>query len=238
MQSVDRLIKVLEVVGLRSDPVSAVEVANATGLTLATASRLMIAFADAGLLHRSESDRRYTLGARLYSLARAAETHLDLPTIAATYLEEVRNRTGETTSLHVSRGSERICIAAASSRHPLRRVVHVGLEEPIAGSATGAILMRDRKLDDLRLVAKDLLPAEYEKFEATMRHARNEGWALVIDDYSEDLCSVSAAVSVRGRTLAALSVSGPSSRFTREVALSHVGFITEITRALEQRIGG
>ena len=232
MQSVDRLISVLESVAANGAASSAAEVADETGLSLSTVSRLMIAFADAGLLHRSHRDRRYTLGPRLYALARAAGSQLDAVTVARPLLEQLRDVTGETVSLHVLRGHQRVCIAEVPSLHEVRRVVPVGHAEPVLGSATGAVLLAGRPLEEQQsdLDAIGPAPAERQRFEPLLAHARKHGWVIVSDGFVAGLTGLSAAVSDSGGTSMAISVSGPTVRFPREVALSHVD---EVQRAAQ-----
>jgi IclR family acetate operon transcriptional repressor len=238
MQSLDRLMTILEQVSERGDPAGAAEIADATGLSLSTVSRLMLQFAEAGLLHRTAHDRRYTLGPRLYALARAADAGLDPATIGRPVLERLRDVTGETASLHVLRGAQRICIVEAPSHQPLRRVVPVGHAEPVGASATGAVLLADRRAAERREVLEALAPDEQRRFQARLDEARANGWALVIDEWVSGLCGLSAAVRGTDGTRAAVSVSGPSSRFTRTVAMAHLDDILAAARTISARLGG
>jgi IclR family acetate operon transcriptional repressor len=237
VQSLDRLMTILETVGAHPDRVSAAEVAQETGLSLSTVSRLMIQFADAGLLYRTGTDRRYCLGPRVYALARAADAQLDLPTIARPVLEGLRDLTGETVSMHVLRGSQRVCIAEVPSRHPLRRVVPVGLAEPLAGSATGAVLLADRSDEEQQRELMALSDEGRQRFAQALRQARETGWVLVVDDWVGGLAGLSVAVRSGGKTEAAVSVSGPSARFTRHAAESHLDEVLEAARTIAARAG-
>lgn len=239
MQSLDRLVRILESVAVDGPSRSAAEVAEATGLSLSTVSRLMLQLADAGLLHRSDRERRYSLGPRLYALARAADQQIDVTAVARPRLEELRDKTGETASMHVLRGRQRVCIAEVPSHHSVRRVVPVGLAEPLLGSATGAVLLATRPAEERtdELDAEALEPAQRQSFEAAMDHARENGWALVVDDWVPGLTGFSAAVRDGQSTFATISVSGPSARFTREVAERHVNDLLDAAHHISAQIG-
>lgn len=236
MQSLDRVMRILESVAGQPQASGAAEVAERTGLALSTVARLMGQLADASLLHRSR-DRRYTLGPRLYSLARAAGSQLDAVAVARPVVEQLRDVTGETASMHVLRGRLRVCVVEAPSHHQVRRVVPVGLAEPLGGSATGAVLLADGPPDERREQLEALEPAKRQRFEKLIEHARSAGWALVVDEWSSGLAGLSAAVRDGDSTLAAISVSGPSARFTREVGLSHVDDVLNAARTISTRIG-
>ena len=239
MQALDRFISILETVAAEREPVSAADVAEATGLSMSTASRLLLQFVDAGLLHRATRDRRYVLGPRLYRLARTATEQLDVTTIARPELERLRDRTGETASLHVLRGSQRVCILEVPSLHEVRRVVPVGQGASIAGSATGAVLLAGVPRDEQRLQidALDLPVVERERFERLLAQAMADGWAIVEDEWVQGLCGLSALIPDGGWTPAALSVSGPSTRFTRDAAEVQVDAILEAAGAIAYQIG-
>jgi DNA-binding IclR family transcriptional regulator len=239
MQALDRFISILETVAAEREPVSAADVAEATGLSISTASRLLLQFADAGLLHRASRDRRYVLGPRLYRLARTATEQLDVTTIARPELERLRDRTGETASLHVLRGSQRVCILEVPSLHQVRRVVPVGQGAPIAGSATGAVLLAGVPRDEQRHQIDELdLPGdERKRFERLVAQAMADGWAIVEDEWVQGLCGLSALIPDGGWTPAALSVSGPSTRFTRNAAESQVEAILDAARTIARHVG-
>jgi DNA-binding IclR family transcriptional regulator len=239
VQSLNRLVTILEAVAAKGPAVSAAQVAESVGLSLSTVSRLMIQLADVGLLHRSARDRRYTLGPRLYALARAADSQIDVTAIARPLLEQLRDATGETASMHVARGRQRVCILEVPSHHAVRRVVRVGMAEPVFGSATGAVLLAARLPHEQaeELDALDVDPAERRRFEALVAHAAETGWALAADAWVPGLTGLSAAVRDGSTTFAAISASGPSSRFTAEIAESHVDTMLRTAEQISAQIG-
>lgn len=239
MQSLNRLLRILEEVAASKHAPSAVDVAESVGLSLSTVSRLMHVLADEGLLDRAGRDRRYTLGPRLFALAHAA-TQIDLTTIARPFLESLRDVTGETASLHVLRGRQRVCLVEVPSHHPVRRVVPVGLPASLAGSATGAVLLaacsEDRQVEQVD--AFRMSAAERSMFEGCIEHARTHGWALVVDEWVPGLTGLSVAVAGGDANIAAISVSGPSARFTKDVALSHLDDVLSAADSISARMVG
>ena len=238
MQALHRLITILELVAANRAPSGAAEVAVKMGLPLSTVARLMRQLADEGLLHRSSRDGRFTLGPRLYALARAATSQLDIAELARPIMEELRDVTGETTSLHVLRGTQRVCIAEVQSHHELRRVVPAGLPQPLEGTATGEVLLAGSPAPERQAAidASGLSARERAALEERLERTRAEGYALA-DDWVDGLTGISVAVRDSEVTVAALSVSGPSSRFNREVAMGHLAATREAARLLSARLG-
>lgn len=238
MRTLDRLIAILEAVAANEQPTSAAQVAQSIELSLSTVARLMNQMADRQLLERSGRDGKYTLGARVFAIARAGADQHDLRTIALPAMEELRDVTGETVSLHVRAGHRRVCIAEVRSRHEVRRVIPLSL--PLYRSATGEVLLagapEQERLEEID--ALNLSREERTELEARLERIRSTGWVLVVDEAVRGVAGLSAAISDGDLTLAALSVSGPSSRFTETVASSHVDALLQAAARLSVRVAG
>nr|WP_275404150.1 IclR family transcriptional regulator [Pseudonocardia acidicola] len=232
------MIMILDAVSASPHPASAAEVAETTGLSISTVSRLMIEFAEAGLLHRSERDRRYTLGPKIYALSRAAESGLDLESIGRPLLERLRDTFGETVSMHVLRGRQRVCVVEVPSPQPLRRVIPVGTAEPVAGSATGAVLLADTPAEELADLLEDLPAERRDWFRDLVGQASRNGWVIAESGWIPDLTGVSAPILVGKKVRAAVSISGPSSRFDRIRAEACVEALVQVTTEITARVDG
>lgn len=220
MQALQRILAILEVVASRPDA-SASVAANETGLSLSTAARLMTQLTSEGVLAKLD-DGRYIIGPRIVEIARAGSDRFDLRAVAQPLLDQLRDETGETTSLHVRADTQRICIAASSSRHAVSRVVPVGLALPLPGSATGEVLLSGLPREALGTVTATMTDQEREALEKRVDIIRERGWALVSDTFVGGVTGLAAAVKDSRGVVAALSCSGPTQRFTPKVARSHV----------------
>ena len=238
MQSLDRLVSILETVATSERGLTASEVTKAMGLPMATVSRLMHVLADYDLLQRFGGQREYVLGPRLFALVGAATAQLDLVTVARPHLERVRDATEETTSLHVRLGNQRVCIVEVPSRHRLRRVAPVGKAEPLDASATSSVLLARMEEKDEIVAALDLTVKQRRILKKRVTHALEHAWALNVEEWLPDLVGLSAAVQDSDTTLGALSVSGPANRFTRERALAHVDTVLEAASRIAFQLGG
>ncbi len=236
MQAIDRVMSILEAVTQQAAGATASEVATHANLSLSTATRLLHQLAERRVVARSNGDRRYILGPRLFGLVRAGSAQLDLAALARPVLQRVRDDTGETASLHVRRGDSRICVAAVASQQPVARHVPIGTAMPLHRNATGEILLagappeeRSRYLAGLRLPPRD--EAELER---RLDRIRRDGWAIVVDEWVPGVTGISAAVSDGDVTIAALSVSGPASRFDEATAQAHLATILHAAGELSQ----
>lgn len=220
MQALQRILAILEVVANTPDGATATEVSAATGLSLSTVSRLLHQLVSEDALDRTR-DGRYTVGWRLISLARSGSDRFDIRKRVQPILEDLRDTTGETASLHTRSGTNRICIAAEQSHHAVARTVQIGLSLGLVGSATGHVLLAGTTPSERDELYPDMPMAQRQDLEASISQARDQGWLLIADRWQAGVTGLSATVR-KGRRgdgpIAALSISGPSERFTATAA--------------------
>jgi DNA-binding IclR family transcriptional regulator len=229
VQALNRLVSILDLVSARGEPQGAAEIAQATGLPLSTVARLMRQLAEEDLLYRSSVDGRYSLGPRVFALASAGLSGVDvIADVARPILHRLRDATGETTSLHVRRGQQRVCVDEAQSHHPVRRVVPRGLTQDLPNSATGEVLLAYAPEAEFETAMRRarLSQGDRNQLDRRLEEIRTKGYALR-EDPVEGITGISAPVRKGMEALAAVSIAGPASRFTRDAALDHSGTLLE-----------
>jgi DNA-binding IclR family transcriptional regulator len=105
-------------------------------------------------------------------------------------LERLRDATGESVQLYVPRGGVRVCVVSLESPHGLRTIVPVGAKLPMDVGSAAKVFAGE---------------------------ADRRGWVESVEEREPGVASVSAPVRAGdGRIVAAVSVSGPLGRTTRQ----------------------
>lgn len=197
---------------VRSGAGSLAELTSRTGLSRATAHRLAVALEVHRLLARDRAGR-WLVGPRLGELAGGAAVD-GLLERAGPVLARLRDSTGESAQLYRRSADVRVCIAAAERRSGLRDTVPVGAALPMtAGSAAQVLLAWTT--DDPLVAAAAFTPR-------VLAEVRRRGWAASVGEREAGVASVSAPVrSPGGKVIAAVSVSGPLERLTRQPGKMH-----------------
>jgi DNA-binding IclR family transcriptional regulator len=160
----------------------------------------------------------------MFQLSNAFQSSFQLSSIAEPLLYSLRDETGETASLHIRSGWDRVCIMQAPSLQSITRVIELGRRRPLYTGAAGMVLLAG--LDDARVkgyLSKTSLvpmtrntvtdPAELQR---KVDQTRKRGSA---EAYEESEIGVNAlAVPIYDLTGAidtALVISGPTSRYDR-----------------------
>ena len=194
---------------LEETPRSLQDLSAATGLPRATAHRLAAALEAHRLVER-DSTGRFVLGSALVRLGRAVSRRPDRSLIdsSAPSLTRLRDVTGESTQLYVRSGDSRVCLVSLESPHSLRTIVAVGATLPMDRGSAAKVLSGDPRV--LR-----------------------RGWAESVEEREKGVASVSAPVLLSGEVAAAVSVSGPVERTSRQPGRKYAAQVMAAAREVE-----
>lgn len=204
---------------LEAGPATLAQLVAATHLARPTAHRLAVALEFHRFVAR-DMQGRFILGPRLGELAASAGEDR-LLAAAGSVLLALRDHTGESAQLFRRQGDQRICVAAAEKTMGLRDSIPVGATlSMLAGSAAQTLLAWEEP-DRLH---RGLHGA---KFTATiLSGVRRRGWSQSVSERETGVASVSAPVrGPSGRVIAAVSVSGPIERMTRQPGRLHANAV-------------
>jgi len=238
MQALDRVLALLEAVAASDDGVTMSAAAFRTRLNLATVSRFMKEMAAAGLLTRSNSRGTYQLGPRLVMLAQAATRKGTVLGISLPVLQELRDASGETASLHVRVGDRRVCLAVIESRQEVRRVITVGFSLPLLSGATGQTLLANLLPAEQVALMADLAPTERGTLAARLAEIRRSGYAWATGTAIQGVSGVAAPILNDDGVVAVLSVSGPSFRWTEDQMRSFAPTLAAAAQHVSQLLLG
>jgi DNA-binding IclR family transcriptional regulator len=228
VRSVQRALDILTLLTAERPTVTIREIVEATGLAKTTVIRLVSTLEQSGLLWATTSG--YMAGPGLWRWAHLAQRSWELPPETQRGMRELAARQRETVNVYVIRDIYRVCIAQQESPQPLRHVVHVGDELPLWAGASAKVLLRDASPALLARIAKSSPygPGHVKRLQEWIDEAAVAGFAVSHGERDEGLSAVAAPILGRsGSVVAALSLSGPTLRFT-EARIAE--FATELKR--------
>jgi IclR family acetate operon transcriptional repressor len=224
-QAIDRAAQLLVRVVESGRPMGVGELATQTGLPKSTTSRLVSALERHGLVQRAGGLRPGPV------LLRFAQRDLgaSLVALADEALQTLADESGETINLAVPTPLGVEHLAQRDSRHFVGATNWVGVRVPHDRTANGKVFLA------FGAVAADDHPA----LEQELATVRRRGYATAVDELEVGLSALAAPVfGPGGDVVAALSISGPTSRLnTRRIArLAPV--LREQAGNLSRRLGG
>ncbi|EMY34860.1 IclR family transcriptional regulator [Arthrobacter crystallopoietes BAB-32] len=164
-------------------PMTATDLAQLLDMNLSTVHRLATALTQHGLLSRG-TDGRYGPGVR-FGMSNIAWASRPL-------LTQLRDETSETAQLWVRRGDSRLCLESVEATQELRVTLPAGWTLPLSDGGSAAFILLDR-------------PTRRED-------GTDPGWLETVSQRTVGLGSVSAAVRVGNKVVAAVCLAMPLPR--------------------------
>jgi DNA-binding IclR family transcriptional regulator len=239
-QSIDRAGEMLARL-LESDaPMSLRELAEAADLPKSTASRLLTALERHGLVHQAGQRGKLEPGPTILRFAQRGGVERHLVDLAQVALEAVSESSGETVNLSVPTPYGVDHLAQVDGRHFLGAGQWVGRRVDYHCTANGKVFLAFggaalppgplARLTTGTVVSRAALDAELER-------VRRDGYAIAVDELEDGLSAIAAPVhGPGGEAIAALSISGPTLRLTRERVAELAPILVQEARALGERL--
>jgi IclR family transcriptional regulator, acetate operon repressor len=214
-QAVERASALLALIVESPAPRTFSSLVDELGLAKSTTSRLLQALERSRLVHRDRAGA-FRPGALFLLHAARPSALQDLSELARPTMERLSELSHETVNLAVPRGNQVVQIDQVDSRYLIGATSWVGVDVPAHCTALGKVLYA---YGALQLPQGDLerrtphSPVDRNQFEHALVEVRRRGWAASLDELELGLAAVGAPVrAVDGSVVAAVSISGPTSR--------------------------
>lgn len=221
VQCVERALDLLECLAQSSDWVGISTLSNATGQPAGTIHRLLMTLVARKYVVRDSATRRYALGPALRMLASASSQMPDWTTIGTPLLQELVEISGESVNMVVMERNQAVFVAQAQPTRMVRMFTELGKRLPLHCTAGGKVLLAHQPDSVIAsVIAETGLPALTDKtivdpsqFQQELEMVRQQGYATDNGEQEEGLrCVAMPVYDAQGRVVAAVSISGPSSR--------------------------
>jgi DNA-binding IclR family transcriptional regulator len=242
VRSVDRAVAILDLLGQGGSRTGA-ELARELHVHRSTALRLLATLERHALVERDPRSARYRLGRRLQQLASVVTGEFDLRFVARPICERLAASAGETATLDVLVGDVIVPIEQATASTSVVSVNWLGRRTPVHCTASGKVIaafgadaIRERLL---ALPLDRVTPhtvTDRAELEAELETARRDGVARTHEELEVGLDALAAPVfGAAGEVVAALDVSGPSTRLRERHGLDEL--TREGAAELSRRLG-
>jgi IclR family pca regulon transcriptional regulator len=197
------------------------EVAHLTGMTRATARRILLTLEKLGYV--SSNGRLFSLTPQVLTLGWAYLSSLNLWDIALPLMEQLVEETEESCSAATLDLPDIVYVARVPTRRIMAISLNIGSRLPAHATSMGRVLLADLPEDELEAF---LETATLERFtertivdpgelRTELAQVRSSGWALADGELEVGLRSVAAPIRGHdGRAVAALNTSAAAPRAT------------------------
>jgi DNA-binding IclR family transcriptional regulator len=246
IQVLDRALAILDTLSVEGPDLSLAEISDKLGLHKSTAHRLMMVLDRHKLIERNSVNGRYRLGLKLFELGTRAVSQLDLRERARPFLEKLVLEASETVHLCILDDSEVVYLDKVEPARSVRMATSVGRRNPAHCTAVGKAIMAylsEAQVEEivrkqgLRAMTANTITS-FAELKKELNAVRERGYAIDNEEIEEGVRCVGCVVrNFSGEPLAAISISAPSFRLTKEKVKDVARSVVEVAGALSAELG-
>jgi DNA-binding IclR family transcriptional regulator len=250
VQTIERASSILDILGQSPQGISIRELSTKIKLPKGTTHRLLSSLSYFGYVRQEPKTRNYLLGLKLVELGQLLLGQLDLRKEAEPFLRDLAERTKETVHLVFLDRNEIVYIDKVETEQNssgLKMASRVGLRNPAHSSAVGKVLLAHFPEEELKNFIKEKGLAKRTEntiidptqLKDHLKSVRAQGYAIDDEENEKGIRCVAAPIyNEVGKTVAAISISGPAFRITKKVIQESLKKeVIETALKVSQRLG-
>ena len=247
VQSVDRALSIIETLAEDDEGYRLSDLAIRTGLSTSTVHRLLGTLENRRFVQFDRTGSKWHVGARCFTVGATFARRRNFSAQAVPYLRKLRDLTRETANLAVVDDEFIIVLTRMESREIMRSLTKVGGRVAMVASGVGKAVLATYSNEDVsaiihhhgmpRLTEKSIVrPGDLFK---ELEKIRRQGFAIDDEEACMGLRCIAAVVyNDCAEPLAAISVSGMTSRLTDERLPMLGQTVREVAAELTVALGG
>ena len=245
LKSVDLALRVMESLRDVNSERGVTELARELEVSKATAYRTLATLERRRYVSQNPASGRYRLGPALRRFSQVALDQVDLPVEARSYMEGLRDRTGEAVHLAVLDADCALYISKAEGLRPVQVVSSIGERCPAHCVSTGKVLLAyadEGYVDGLIFKGltryNDRTHASSGPLKEELKKVRESGYAINRGEWREEVSGVAAPISTGDlQIIASVGVCAPSVRLDDETLTKITPLVVEAARDLSMQLG-
>lgn len=247
VQSVDRAMRLLEILSEDEEGYRLTDLAERAGLSPSTVHRLLTTMSTRRFVQFDPTDTMWHIGRQSFTVGATFIRRRNYVAQALPFLRDLRNKTRETVNLGVADAGEIVILTQIESREIVRAITRPGGRAPMTSSGMGKAIMAhysDVEVSDI--IQKFGMPKVTPKsitrgsdLREALKQVKVHGYALDDEEATMGLRCVAAAIyNEQAEPMAAISASGPTTRISDERMAALGPIVREIAHEITEALGG
>jgi IclR family pca regulon transcriptional regulator len=219
IQSLERGLAVINSFARERRAQTLSEVAQHTGLTRATARRVLLTLAELGYV--TQTNREFALTPKVLDLGYSFLSSFRVVELAQQPMEKLVDEVKESSSMSVLDGSEIVYVARVPTTRIMTIALALGSRLPVYPTSMGRVLLAGLPDEEIeRYISSTTLDrltshtvTDANEFREILDEVRDQGYALVDQELEEGVRSIAAPIrNAEGKVIAAMNVSCHAAR--------------------------
>lgn len=214
------------------------EILERTGHTRSRVMRLLGTLEARGYVVSNSDSKTFHPGIKLPLLAKSFERNNQVEVLIRPVLKQLAKDSGESATLYVRDGEERVALAREEGVHGIRYVIQEGGRHLLnRGGAASKVLLAFGPVDLLESIVASS-GKDISKLVEDLGPVRTQGYATSLAENTPGAYSIAAPVfNAEEKLIGALTLSGPVSRMTEEQIQIWIGEFVKTAGFLSERFG-
>ncbi|MFC0220276.1 IclR family transcriptional regulator [Pseudochelatococcus lubricantis] len=243
--SVARALAIINAFRAEDSALGNAELADRTGLTRPTISRLTYTLSKCGYLSYNPRFRIYELGPSVHALAQVAQQSIDVRRIARPLMNALAHQANFNVGLGTRDDLRMVYTDAFEGDALIGLRLRAGSRIPILSSAMGRAYLtaidtpeRNELLAQLRDRAPETYEQEYKRFLEVLAEYNENGFCLSIGDWQKDINGAAVPIrSISRRGTYVLNLGGPAYLLPKKLLVNELApRLIEIARIIENSL--
>ncbi len=238
-QSVERAFQIIELLAENRRPMRLQDISSSLNLPASTVLRFLKNLLEIGYVIQSSDTLKYSLSLKFCRIGEAVKSQISIRDTARPYLIELSELCGEASCLAIEENMEVVYVDVVEGPDKMVQTLQrIGKRAPMYCTGVGKLLLLNHDADKylsntaLRALTQHTL-IETEAIKQELLSCSQQDMAM--DDEECEIGARCIAAPIRdftGRIVAAISVSGPTSRMTKE----KIQVIKDTLRVISKKI--
>jgi IclR family transcriptional regulator, KDG regulon repressor len=232
---IDTVIKaslLIEALGESKQELSLKTLREKVNFSASSTHRLLDTLVSIGYVQRNPETHRYKLGLGLFQIGVRVLSQYGMNPDVRSVLEQLVEDTGETAKLGARYNGRMVYLGLVESTNPLRFTGHIGSWSPLHCTAMGKLLLSSLPRSEQETILSGLLPlkqytpntiVDKDQLIDLLVSIRQSSYALDDEEFLVGSRGLACPVlNDQGKIVAAVSISGPSARLSKEILLGYL----------------
>jgi len=215
MQSIDRVIWILEMLGNSRNGLMITEIRDELQLPISSVHRILSSLKEHGVVTQDEITKRYKLGVKLLSIASGLLNHLDIRERSRDLLVELSNQLGRMVFLSVMEQDRVVCIDTISESPNSNFYVRIGALMPFSVAVSAQVLLAYQERHVIERIVNNMEFIPYTKYSimtredflAKLQDIKEKGYGACLEEMQDGVNGYSAPVFNRdGKCIASITI--------------------------------
>lgn len=246
VQSVDRALSIMEVLSDYDEGLGITEISTKIDLHKSTVYRLLGTLIYKGYVKQDKSTNKYKITFKLFELGNKSIENIDIVSVSRPFIEDLMERVNEVVHLVLLEGEEIVYIDKVESHNTIRMHSNIGKRSPAYSTSVGKAIMaylpkqKIKEIWDNSEIKKytKYTITDFDKFMEELKGIRKIHYA--IDDEENELgvrCIGAPIFNHKNEPIAAISISGPTSRVTKESVEKQAKWVMKYAEMISKELG-